>query len=67
MQGAIRKEADMPVAFHWAMPWLLFFALCIGLTQLVIVYNFIKTAKEELKEYEHLHKNPTGMEINEGG
>ena len=72
MQGAIRREADMPVAFHWAMPWLLFFALCIGITQLVFVYNFIKTlhrkpTKDELKEYEHLHKNPTGMEINEGG
>jgi hypothetical protein len=24
-------------------------------------------AKEELKEYEHLHKNPTGMEVHEGG
>ncbi|MDQ6862558.1 MAG: hypothetical protein M3044_01920 [Thermoproteota archaeon] len=62
----------MPVAFHWAMPWLLFFALCIGITQLVFVYNLITTlhrkpSKDELKEYEHLHKNPTGMEINEGG
>ena len=40
--------------------------------QLVFVYNFIKTlhrkpAKDGLKENEHLHKNPTGMEINEGG
>ena len=70
-QGAIRREAHMPVAFHWAMSWLLFFALCIGITQLVFEKEkktlHRKPAKDGLKENEHLHKNPTGMEINEGG
>ena len=62
-QGAIRREAHMPVAFHWAMSWLLFFALCIGITQLVFVYNFIKTLhRKPAKENEHLHKNSTGRE-----
>ena len=28
-EGAIRREADVQVAFQWAMPWLLFFALSI--------------------------------------
>ena len=69
MQGAIRREADMPVVFHWAMPPLLFFALTIGLTQFLFVYNFVKTlhrnyTKRELKEYDELHKNPDGLGIN---
>ena len=73
MQGTIRREADMPVVFHWAMPPLLFFALTMGLTQFLFVYNFVKTlhrnyTKRELKEYDELHKNPDGLGINlEGG
>jgi heme/copper-type cytochrome/quinol oxidase subunit 1 len=69
MQGAIRREADMPIVFHWAMPWLLFFAVTIGLAQFVFVYNFVKTlyrnyTKRELEEYDELHKNPDGLGIN---
>jgi heme/copper-type cytochrome/quinol oxidase subunit 1 len=69
MQGAIRREADMPAVFQWAMPPLLFFALTIGLTQFLFVYNFVKTlhrnyTKRELKEYDELHKNPDGLGIN---
>jgi len=69
MQGAIRREADMPIVFHWAMPPLLFFALVIGLTQFLFVYNFVKTlhrnyTKRELEEYDELHKNPEGLGIN---
>jgi hypothetical protein len=71
-EGAIRREADMPAAFHWAMPWLLFFALTIGVSQIIFVYNFIKTLKrksnqKESEEYERLHQNLEGMDITEGG
>jgi heme/copper-type cytochrome/quinol oxidase subunit 1 len=71
-EGAIRREADMTAAFQWAMPWLLFFAVCIGITQLVFVFNFVKTllrkpTSAELEEYKRLHQEPTGMGITEGG
>ena len=49
MHGAIRREADLTVIFYWAMPPLLFFALTIGITQFIFVYNFVKT----------LHRNYT--------
>lgn len=57
MQGAIRREANMPGAFDWAMPWLLFFALTIGITQFIFVYNFVRTmlrkpTEQEQTEYE---------------
>jgi heme/copper-type cytochrome/quinol oxidase subunit 1 len=71
-EGAIRREADMPAAFHWAMPWLLFFALSIGIAQFVFVYNFVKTLRRkptqaESQEYERLHQEPTGMGITKAG
>jgi heme/copper-type cytochrome/quinol oxidase subunit 1 len=47
MEGAIRREANMPLAFDWAMPLLLFFALCIGLVQLVFVYNMVHTLRRK--------------------
>ncbi len=64
-EGAIRREAVMQAPFEWTMPLLLFFALCVGLAQIVFVYNFVKTIKrkttaDETKEYDILHKNPTG-------
>jgi cytochrome c oxidase subunit 1 len=57
IEGAIRREANMPAAFDWAMPWLLFFALSIGIAQFVFVYNFVKTmrrkaSQEEMDKYE---------------
>ncbi len=57
MEGAIRREANMPISFDWAMPWLLFFALTIGIAQFIFVYNFIKTlrrksTKEEEQRYQ---------------
>lgn len=72
MHGAIRREAEIPANFDWAMPWLLFFAFCIGITQLIFVYNVIRTLRrkpnsDELEEYYRLHLKPTGMDINEGG
>jgi heme/copper-type cytochrome/quinol oxidase subunit 1 len=48
MEGAIRREADMQAAFQWAMPWLLFFALSIGIGQIFFAYNFIKTLKRKI-------------------
>jgi heme/copper-type cytochrome/quinol oxidase subunit 1 len=69
MNGAIRREADLPVVFHWAKPPLLFFALLVGITQFIFVYNFVKTlhrnyTKRELEEYDELHKNPDVLGIN---
>lgn len=43
MEGAIRREANMPLPFDWAMPLLLFFALCIGLVQFVFIFNIVRT------------------------
>ena len=54
------------------MPWLLFFALTIGFSQLVFVYNFAKTFRrkptsKELEQYELLHQQPAAMGITKGG
>jgi hypothetical protein len=51
------------------MPWLLFFALCVGVTQVIFVYNFMRTLHrkptgEELTEYHALHKSSTSMKVN---
>jgi len=72
IDGAIRREADMPGAYDWAMPWLLFFALVIGVTQFVFLYNFVKTLKRkpssiEMQNYEALHKVPQGMGLTQSG
>jgi cytochrome c oxidase subunit 1 len=70
-EGAIRREANMPGAFDWVMPWLLFFALNIGMAQFILVYNFVKTLKrkatrQEVSEYDKLHENPKALGITEG-
>jgi heme/copper-type cytochrome/quinol oxidase subunit 1 len=62
-EGAIRREANMPATFDWAMPWLLFFALTIGISQFFFVYNFVKTLRrkptqEDEAEYEKMHQAP---------
>jgi heme/copper-type cytochrome/quinol oxidase subunit 1 len=62
--GAIRREANMPAIYDWAMPWLLFFALSIGISQFVFVYNFVRTmlrkaARQEEEEYEQRHQQKT--------
>jgi heme/copper-type cytochrome/quinol oxidase subunit 1 len=67
-EGAVRREADIASAFHWAMPYLLFFALTIGITQFVFVYNFARTLRrkptqKETGEYEQLHSEPKGVGI----
>jgi hypothetical protein len=62
----------MPSTFDWAMPWLLFFALSMGIAQFIFVYNFVKTARRkptrlETREYDELHKEPAGMGISKAG
>ena len=47
MEGAIRREANMPSSFDWAMPLLLFFALCIGIAQLLFIYSVISILKKK--------------------
>jgi len=39
-EGAVRREADI-----WAMPYLLFFALLVGIAQFILVYNFATTLR----------------------
>lgn len=48
MEGAVRREANMPLPFDWAMPLLLFFVLCIGIAQLVFAYSLIHTFRRKL-------------------
>lgn len=54
MEGAIRREANMPAAFDWAMPWLLFFALTIGIGQFFFVYNFVRAIRRKPTQQEEL-------------
>ncbi|MDQ3852634.1 MAG: cbb3-type cytochrome c oxidase subunit I, partial [Thermoproteota archaeon] len=65
IEGAVRREADMPAAFDWAMPWLLFFALSIGIAQFVWAYNLIKTSRRkptagEKQEFEQMRQTMQG-------
>jgi len=62
----------MPGAYDWAMPWLLFFALVIGIAQFVFLYNFVKTLKRkptkfEIQNYGELHRKPQGLGLTESG
>ncbi len=43
--GFIRREAEVPQVFSWAMPWLFFFASTIGIGQIVFAYNLFRTLK----------------------
>jgi heme/copper-type cytochrome/quinol oxidase subunit 1 len=45
--GVIRREAVIPDQFMWAMPALLFFALTVGLGQIVFVYNLFRTLRRK--------------------
>lgn len=62
MEGAVRREANMPAAFDWAMPWLLFFALAIGIAQFFFAYNIVRTLRRkttplEEEEHEKMYRN----------
>ena len=52
--GVIRREAVVPDQFSWAMPWLLFFALIVGIGQIIFAFNLGKTLirKQNPEEYE---------------
>jgi heme/copper-type cytochrome/quinol oxidase subunit 1 len=45
--GFIRREADIPQQFAWAMPWLLFFAVVVGFGQIIFAYNLFHTLKRK--------------------
>ena len=67
-EGAVRREAEIAAAFHWAMPFLLFFALIVGISQFLFVYNFARTLRrkpteKESVEYERMHSEPKGVGI----
>src|SRR5215469_11537775 len=66
-EGAVRREADITSAFHWAMPYL-FFATLVGIAQFILVYNFATTLRrkptqDETLESEKLNSQPTGEGI----
>ena len=52
--GVIRREAVIPDQFSWAMPWLLFFALIVGIGQIIFAFNLGRTLirKQNQEEYE---------------
>jgi heme/copper-type cytochrome/quinol oxidase subunit 1 len=52
--GFIRREAVIPDQFSWAMPWLLFFALIVGIGQIIFAFNLGRTLirKQTQEEYE---------------
>lgn len=52
--GVIRREAIIPDAFMWAMPWLLFFALTVGFGQIIFAYNLFKTLGRKITPEEQL-------------
>ena len=43
-EGAVRRVADLSqlMQFTWSMPWLLFFALTVGLGQMIFSYNLFR-------------------------
>ena len=43
-EGAVRRVADLSelTQFTWSMPWLLFFALTVGLGQIIFAYNLFR-------------------------
>lgn len=56
--GVIRREAIIPDQFSWAMPWLLFFALIVGIGQIIFAFNLGRTfiRKQNQEEYEFVKK-----------
>lgn len=60
--GAIRREAILSPDFNWALPLLLFFALVIGIGQIIFIYNVFNTMRrrnqndEEIRYYQDIEK-----------
>jgi heme/copper-type cytochrome/quinol oxidase subunit 1 len=65
MEGAIRREANMPLPFDWAMPLLLFFALCIGLVQFVFAFNLVHALKRKQTAREETESQITSPRLND--
>jgi cytochrome c oxidase subunit I len=64
--GVIRREAEIPQQFMWAMPWLLFFALTVGGAQIIFSYNLFRTLYRkyltaEEKEFFILYRQQEGQ------
>lgn len=48
--GLIRREAEIPAKFAWAMPYMNFFALTVAFGILVFAYNLFRTLKKSNPE-----------------
>ena len=46
--GVIRREAEIPQEFTWALPWLLFFAVTVGIAQIIFAYNLFSTLRRRV-------------------
>jgi heme/copper-type cytochrome/quinol oxidase subunit 1 len=42
-EGFVRREAIVPEQFTWSMSWLIFFAITIGLGQIIFAFNLFRT------------------------
>lgn len=54
--GFIRREAIAPDEFAWSMPLMLFFAIIVGIGQIIFAYNLFNTLN---KKYKFLSKHNT--------
>jgi len=54
--GFIRREAIAPDEFAWSMPLMLFFAIIVGIGQIIFAYNLFNTLN---KKYKFLSKDNT--------
>src|SRR5919106_2460389 len=52
--GVIRREAELPDQLTWATTWLLFFALTVGIAQIIFAYNLFRTLYRKYIEGEEL-------------
>ena len=56
MLDLIRREAIAPDEFAWSMPLMLFFAIIVGIGQIIFAYNLFDTLN---KKYKFLSKQNT--------
>lgn len=57
--GAIRREAVLSSDFNWALPLMIFFALVIGIGQIIFVYNVTRTL---LRKDKQMVKEPVNQQ-----
>lgn len=53
--GAIRREAVLSSDFNWALPLMMFFAIVIGIGQIIFVYNVMNTLLRKNKQIVKVH------------